>query len=74
MPYVTQRASIIWAMRAMLLFEEQMNEKRHSSGSCRSTRSPGNPVCINVVQVTNPVRINVVHPTYSRFTYNEADV
>ena len=50
----------------MLLFEEQMNEKRHSSGSCRSTRSPGNPVCINVLQVTIP--------TYNKFTDDKVDV
>ena len=28
-------------IRAMLLFDEQMNEKRHSTGSWRSTRIPG---------------------------------
>jgi len=28
-------------MRLMWLFEEQMKEKRHSAGSCRSMRHPG---------------------------------
>ena len=33
-PYLARRRSSMRVMRAMLLFEEQMKEKRHSTGSC----------------------------------------
>lgn len=39
-PKAWQRRSIMAVMREMWLLEVQMKEKRHSTGSCRSTRTP----------------------------------
>ena len=33
-PYVVRNLSNIWVIRAMLLLEEQMNDIKHSNGSC----------------------------------------